>query len=96
MGAAMIQVRFYTDSEDPRPVKWPIKHPYWVTGYSGDQEQAVIVAYADSSDYVFELWPEVEEFEILEEGLEDGDYTFTRRFPCPDWLKPPNKKVTSA
>jgi len=41
----VIRARFKTDPNDPRPVNWPIKHPYWVTGCSG--ANATIVAYAD-------------------------------------------------
>lgn len=81
----MIRARFYCNGEDPRPVSWPIQHPYWVTGYTGDEpEKAVIVAYADSQAQILALWPDAEE--ITYEPAEG--YTFTDRFPRPEWLKP--------
>lgn len=42
----MIRARFMTTSSDYRPVVWPIRHPYWCTGYCDGM--SVIVAYADA------------------------------------------------
>ena len=78
----MIRVRFMTASEDYRPVKWPIKHPYWCTGYDS-QERAVIVAYADNLDQIRCLWPEAEDLDPTDV---DG-YVFTDRFKKPEWFK---------
>ena len=77
----MIRVRFKTESEDCRPVSWPIKHPYWVTGY-GDN-CSIIVAYADNEAEVMSLWPEA--YDLDSEIAEN--YTFTDRFLRPDWMQ---------
>lgn len=80
------RIRFQTDSDDPRPVKWPIKHPYWITGEAGDGSYSTIVAYADNEGYIYEHWPEAAKLEVAEvEG-----YQFTSRFPEPDWFKEQN------
>ena len=67
-------------ASDPRPVKWPPPHPYWVTGYGDDC--AVIVFYADSEEQVLEHWPDAYDLD----GEECDGYTFTDRFPRPDWF----------
>lgn len=74
--------RFYVNAEDPRPVEWPIKHPYWVTGYADDMKYAVIVAYADNVAEVRRLWPDA--IEIDDQGQTKG-YFFNERFPKPEW-----------
>ena len=76
----MIRARFKANGNDPRPVKWPIKHPYWITGY-GDG-YSIIVAYADDVDEIQRNWPEA--FGIDCERAES--YTFSDRFPKPDWV----------
>ena len=78
----MLRVRFEVDEEDYRPVKWPIKHPYWCSGYSDTHN--ILVAYVDDLDQLLELWPDAENVDIMEE---DTEYSFTDRFPKPDWLK---------
>ena len=78
----MIRARFKTNHDDPRPVNWPIKHPYWITGYAGDDSYATVVAYADDEDYIIENWPEATDIEV--ETVEN--YVYTNRFPRPDWL----------
>jgi hypothetical protein len=80
----MIRARFHVNADDPRPVNWPIKHPYWVTGYGDDH--AIIVAYADDEDEIICNWPDAREFSFVEEATE---YTFTDRFAKPDWFKEP-------
>lgn len=76
----MIRARFKTDENDPRPVVWPIKHPYWVTGYG--EGYSIVVAYADDEAEVLRNWPDATDIEADEvEG-----YTFTSRFPRPDWF----------
>lgn len=76
----MIRARFYVNADDPRPVNWPIKHPYWVTGYS--DEHAVVVAYADDVDEIKANWPEAE----VDDYDECTEYTFTDRFQKPEWM----------
>lgn len=76
--------RFKCNAEDPRPVSWPIQHPYWVSGYSiGHQERAIVVAYGEDEAYIRSNWPDAEEIE----GEAVEGYTFTSRFPKPDWWK---------
>lgn len=77
----MLRVRFEVVHDDPRPVNWPIKHPYWVTGRTFNGH--IIVAYADSVDEIMANWPEAIDLDIDEVW----DYMFTDRFPKPDWLE---------
>lgn len=78
----MLRVRFRANAEDFRPVNWPVKHPFWCTGYGGDFEYSIVVSYADDLDYIRENWPEARsiEFEYADE------YLFTGRFPKPEWF----------
>ena len=76
----LLRVRFKANEEDPRPISWPVKHPYWITGYG--EGYSVIVSYADSEQYILDNWPEATELEIDEAN----DYVFTSRFPKPDWF----------
>ena len=77
----MIRCRFRTDSEDYRPINWPIKHPYWMTGQG--ENDFIIVAYADNEDEIMQNWPEATDLDSKEV---DG-YVFTSRFAQPDWHK---------
>jgi len=76
----MIRARFKCNHIDPRPVNWPIKHPYWVSGY-GDRF-AVVVAYADDEAELLRNWPDATEIDSEVVGL----YAFTSRFKKPDWF----------
>ena len=79
----MIRARFeLIGVTDPRPVIWPIKHPYWCTGY-GKDDGAVIVAYADDEDEILRQWPEAG-LPLDVEQVES--YTFSGRLQRPDWL----------
>ncbi|HVM91365.1 MAG TPA: hypothetical protein VMT67_01065 [Terriglobales bacterium] len=78
----MIRARFQVNEDDPRPVNWPIKHPYWVTGYGDDH--AIIVAYADDLGEIMRNWPDARKFSFVYEATE---YTFTDRFEWPEWFK---------
>lgn len=53
----MIRARFYIKKSDCgndyRPVKWPIKYPYWCSGESDDS--FILVAYAEDEDSIKEL-----------------------------------------
>ncbi len=80
----MIRARFKANEDDFRPVVWPIKHPYWCTGY-GDG-YAIVVAYADDVAEIKRNWPEASDIEADET---DG-YVFTGRFPKPEWFVTPN------
>lgn len=79
----MVRVRFHTTADDPRPMFWPIPHPYWVTGQ--DTMGSFLVAYAESIEQVAQLWPEATNLEVADATA----YTFTSRFPCPDWFTLP-------
>ena len=74
----MIRARFLANLEDYRPVKWPVKHPYWCTGQS--EQYSVVVAYADNVKEIKTNWPEALNIEFDKVDK----YTFTDRFPEPE------------
>lgn len=76
----MIRARFYVADEDYRPVKWPIKHPYWCSGAT--DTHSILVAYADNIEEILENWPDAERIEFSEAEA----YEFTDRFPKPTWF----------
>ena len=80
----MIRCRFHCNADDPRPVNWPIKHPYWVTGEAGDGSFATVVAYADDEAEVLRNWPDARHLDSMRALA----YAFSDRFPKPDWLQP--------
>jgi hypothetical protein len=84
----MLRIRFKANPEDPRPINWPIKHPYWITG-SGEG-YSIVVSYADDEAYIHTNWPEAKDLEVAEV---DG-YVFTDRFPRPNWLPEDLEKAT--
>lgn len=81
----MIRARFYIKFKDCcndcRPVKWPIKYPYWVTGECSDA--FILAAYADNVEQIKEQWPEA--YDIDTEEVQE--IVFTTRFPKPEWYK---------
>jgi hypothetical protein len=80
----MIRARFRVPNDDPRPVEWPIKYPYWITGYACDKAQtAILVAYATDQMEIVRLWPDAEYIES--ESVDKP--RFSDRFPKPDWFK---------
>ncbi len=79
----MLRIRFVATDGDPRPIKWPVKHPYWCTGYT-NEDKPIMVAYADSKEQILEFWPDAEQLDVM--STED-EYTFTSRFPRPDWMR---------
>jgi len=79
----MIRARFKANHDDYRPVSWPVKHPYWCTGYAANGSHSIVVAYADNKDEILKNWPEAEDIESTDET----DYTFTDRFPKPGWFQ---------
>ena len=79
----MIRARFFVNSDDYRPVIWPVKHPYWCTGYTDDDgNKAVLVAYADDENEIRKNWPDAANIE----SDPADEYTFTDRFPKPEWF----------
>jgi len=87
----VIRARFTVSCTDFRPVRWPIKHPYWCTGYRSDN-RPVLVAYADDLEELMQNWPDAVEVEAQEAGT----YTFTDRFPKPEWLVTAIEKAENA
>lgn len=79
----LLRARFYVNPDDYRPVVWPISHPYWCSGTT--DENSIIVAYVESEEEIMRLWPDAEKIDIMSE--EEG-YTFSDRFPRPEWWKP--------
>lgn len=77
----MIRCRFKTTHEDYRPAVWPVKHPYWCTGW-GDGYW-IIVAYADNEEEILTNWPEACDLDS-EEVVE---YIYTSRFQKPSWME---------
>jgi len=78
----MLRARFRANFKDPRPVNWPVRYPFWVTGYAADDSCAIVVSYADDKKYIFDNWPEAEGIE----WEETDSITFTDRFQRPDWF----------
>ena len=82
----MIRARFHIRKDDCdndyRPVKWPIKYPYWCSAESSNS--FVLVAYAEDEDSIKELWPEAYDINVLEK---DTEIRFTLRFPKPEWYE---------
>lgn len=84
----MIRARFRCNPDDYRPVNWPVKHPYWCTGYGGFDKNdepsfATMVAYADDEAEIKRNWPDATDIE----SEERTEYQFTGRFPKPAWFK---------
>ena len=75
----MLRARFHANPDDPRPVKWPIKYPFWVSG-RGDG-YSIVVAYVDDITELMELWPEATHITHEERDA----ILFTSRFGQPDW-----------
>lgn len=82
----MKRARFFVSKKacknDYRPIKWPIKYPYWCTRENSGR--FILIAYVDSIDELEELWPEAEQIETTEET----EIFFSSRFPKPDWYEP--------
>ena len=78
----MLRIRFRATLEDPRPINWPVKHPFWVTGSAGDESYAIVVSYADNEQYILDNWPEATNLD----PQEVHKYEFSDRFQKPEWL----------
>jgi len=81
----LFRARFYIDfedcDEDYRPISWPIKYPYWVSGEN--EESFIIVTYCENKNEIIELWPEAHDIEL--EKVDNVE--FSGRFPKPEWYK---------
>lgn len=76
----MIRARFKANGGDYRPVNWPVKHPYWCTGYGDDY--TIVVAYADDEAEILANWPEARDIS----AEEAAEYRFSGRFQKPEWF----------
>lgn len=85
-GIPLMRVRFQANGSDYRPIEWPVKHPYWCTGYGRNAggEHAVVVAYVEDEAEIKRNWPEAAEIQIMD--TDAPDYIFTSRFQPPDWI----------
>jgi len=79
----MFRARFQANESDYRPINWPVKHPYWCTGY-GDG-YSVVVAYVDDEAELRRNWPEAKAIDMQPAE----SYIFTTRFPKPSWFTLP-------
>ncbi|MNN15313.1 hypothetical protein D3C81_1284150 [compost metagenome] len=77
----MIRARFHANADDYRSVNWPVKYPYWCSGYGEDY--SIVVAFAENEEEILLNWPEATHIDIEEV---DG-VTFSGRFPKPDWYE---------
>lgn len=76
----MIRCRFQANDIDPRPINWPLKHPYWISGYGNGY--AIVIAYAENENEIIRNWPDAKNLD----SEDVVNYTFTSRFPRPQWL----------
>jgi len=72
--------RFKVNPEDPRPVTFPLKYPWWCIG--GNEEYLIVVAYAESQEQLRALWPDAKD---IDEYETDTKIVFSGRFPKLDW-----------
>ena len=82
----MLRIRFEANEDDYRPVNWPVKYPYWCTGYG--ENYSIVITYCEDKGYVYQNWPESKNLDIEEvEKIK-----FTDRFPKPDWYTQPEEE----
>jgi hypothetical protein len=80
--------RFFTKSvDDPRPLIFNPKFPWWCSGYTGDFTRAVIVAYLPVNEPLERYWDDASNIEYTDHPT----ITFTDRFPRPDDFVEENK-----
>lgn len=72
--------RFQSDSDDPRPVRFPPPGPYWISGEMANGNY-ILIAYLPEDVSLRDYWPEAESEEFTEEEM----ITWTSRFPQPSW-----------
>lgn len=82
----MVRARFYLRKKDCgndyRPISWPIKYPYWLSGETEDD--FIIVAYAEDKDQIMKLWPEAYNFSFCDKV---DKVEFSSRFTKPEWYE---------
>lgn len=77
----MIRARFRANYDDYRSINWPVKYPYWCSGYGDDY--SIVVAYAEDEAEILRNWPEASNIDIQEVDKP----SFSDRFPKPDWYE---------
>lgn len=78
-----LRLRFKVPDADYRPITWPCSGPFWCSGYTGDGETSIVIAFVRKRFEVKKYWPDA--FEIEESGEQGGPITFSDRFPKPDY-----------
>ena len=76
------RVRFYSDADDFRPLKFPPPGPWWCSGYDS-KGRAILIAYLPNKRDLKRLWPEAE----VDEWYGKMPIKFSERFPAPDYWK---------
>lgn len=74
------RARFHANENDFRSINWPVKYPYWCSGYGDDY--SVVVAYVESEEEIITNWPEANNIDVEEVDK----IIFTSRFKKPDWF----------
>lgn len=84
----VIRVRFHANPNDYRSITWPVKHPYWCTGYGTGRggDHSIVVAYVEDEDDIRKQWPEASSIQVMD--TDAPVYTFTSRLQPPDWFLP--------
>jgi hypothetical protein len=78
-----VRYRFQTKSvDDPRPLVFDPRYPWWCTGYDGDGSYATVVAYLPAGEPLERYWDDASEVD----ADECDEPTFSGRFPRPEWL----------
>lgn len=77
------RVRFFSTAEDPRPIAFPPPGPYWISGYTSEENTAILIAFLPKKSDLTKYWPEAE----VDEWYGKMPIIFTDRFPRPDYWK---------
>jgi hypothetical protein len=76
--------RFKTKSvDDYRPLIFNPKYPWWCTGFTGEGEAAIIVAYLPHSENIYNYWNDAFDMDWTSEK----EISFSDRFPQPDYYE---------
>lgn len=76
----LYRARFHANESDFRSINWPVKYPYWCSGYG--ENYSIVIAYVESEEEILTNWPEANNID-----LEEVDkIVFTSRFKKPDWF----------
>ena len=67
---------------DNRPLIFNPKYPWWCSGYGGDMEYSVIVAFLPKNEDLLKYWDDAFDIDFTEEK----SITFSDRFPKPEYF----------